>query len=153
MKFTKLFAPIIAAFALLSGALADGHDGDPAVNARQAHMKLYSFNLDVIGAMVKGEVDYNADAAQAAADNLMALAAMNQSAYWVPGTWTVELDGTKAKPEIWDEGSRFEELGDQLIEAADQLAAVAVDGQDALRGAIRGVGGACSACHRNYRQR
>ncbi len=156
MNFTKRFALIAAAltFAGVTLAHAGGHDGNPAVNARQAHMKLYAFNLDVIGAMAKGEVEYDADAAQATANNLLALATMNQDAYWAPGTSTAELgNATRALPSIWEEGSRLEDFGAQLIEAASQLAAAAGGGQDALRGAIRGVGGACSACHRNSRQR
>lgn len=156
MKFTKRFALVVAALTLAGATLAHagGHDGNPAANARQAHMKLYAFNLDVIGAMAKGEVDYDAEAAQAAAKNLLALATMNQDAYWTPGTSTAELGSeTRALPSIWEGGSRLGDIGAQLIEAASQLAAAAGEGQDALRGAIRGVGGACSACHRDFRQR
>ena len=156
MNFTRKFALMMATLALAGVTLAHagGHDGNPAVKARQAHMKLYAFNLDVIGAIAKGEVDYDADAAQTAANNLLALAMMKQDAYWAPGTSTAELGNeTRALPSIWEEGSRLEDIGVQLIETASQLAAAAGIGQDALRGAIRGVGGACSACHRNFRQR
>ncbi len=156
MKFTKQFALMFAALALVGVTLAhaDGHDGNPAASARQAHMKLYAFNLDLIGAVAKSEFDYDADAAHSAANNLLALAMMNQDAYWAPGTSAAELGNeTKALPSIWEEDLRFGESVVQLVEAAGQLAAAAGEGQDALRGAIRGVGGACSACHRNYRQR
>ena len=156
MNFTKQFALVVAALTLAGVTLAHagGHDGNPAATARQAHMKLYAFNLDVIGAMAKGEVDYDAVAAQAAANNLLALAMMKQGAYWAPGTSTAELGNeTRALPSIWEDGSRLDEIGVQLIEAARQLAAAAGEGQDELRGAIRGVGGTCSACHRSFRQR
>lgn len=156
MKLPMHFALMFVALALAgtTPAAAGGHDGNPAANARQAHMKLYAFNLDVIGAMAKGEVDYNSNAAQSTANNLLALTMMHQDAYWAPGTSTAELgDETRALPSIWEDGSRFKDIGVQLIEAASQLAAAAGEGQDALRGAIRDVGGACSACHRSYRQR
>ena len=156
MNFAKHFVLMIAALTLTGAtpAHAGGHDGNPAANARQAHMKLYAFNLDVIGAMAKGEIDYNADAALSTANNLLALAMMHQGAYWAPGTSTTELGSeTRALPSIWEDGPRFEDIGIQLTEAASQLAAVAGEGQDAMRDAIRAVGGACSACHRNYRQR
>ena len=149
MNFTKHLALMVAALTLAGTTIAHagGHDGNPAANARQAHMKLYAFNLDVIGAMAKGEIDYNTDAAQLTANNLLALAMMHQDAYWAPGTSRTELGSeTRALPSIWEDGSRFGEIGGQLIEAASQLAAVAGEGQDALRDAIRGVGGACSAC-------
>ena len=156
MNLAERFALMVAALTLAGVTLAHagGHDGNPAVNARQAHMKLYAFNLDAIGAMAKGEVGYDADAAQASANNLLALATMNQDAYWAPGTSTAELGNeTRALPSIWEDGSSLGDIGVQLMEAASQLAAAAGEGQDALRGAIRGVGGACSACHRNFRQR
>lgn len=156
MNLAERFALMVAALTLAGVTLAHagGHDGNPAVNARQAHMKLYAFNLDAIGAMAKGEVGYDADAAQATANNLLALATMNQDAYWAPGTSTAELgNATRALPSIWEDGSRLGDIGIQLMEAASQLAAAAGEGQDALRGAIRGVGGACSACHRSFRQR
>lgn len=156
MKFYGQFALMVAAFTLAGATLANagGHDGNPAANARQAHMKLYAFNLDVLGAMAKGEVGYNADAAKATANNLLALAMMHQDAYWAPATSTEDLGNeTRALPPIWEDRSRFEDIGIQLVEAARQLAAAAGEGQDSLRAAIRGVGGACSACHRNYRQR
>ena len=156
MNFSKGLARMVAALTLAGAtfAHAGGHDGNPAANARQAHMKLYAFNLDLIGAMAKGEVGYDADAARAAANNLLALAMIHQDAYWAPGTSTAELGNeTRALPSIWEGGSRFGDIGLQLIEAAGQLAAAAGEGQDTLRDAIRGIGGACSACHRNYRQR
>ena len=40
-------------------------------------MQLYAFNISHLGAMAKGEVDYDAAAASAAANNLAALAALN----------------------------------------------------------------------------
>ncbi|MYF90291.1 MAG: cytochrome c [Boseongicola sp. SB0676_bin_33] len=155
MKATRYFALMVAVAALAGTALAQsvGHDARRA-DARQAHMKLYAFNLDIVGAMTKGEVDYEAGAAQSAADSLLALAMISQEAYWVPGTSTAELgNGTRALPSIWEDGSRFGEFVVQLVEAAEQLAAAAVEGEDALRGAMRGVGGACGTCHRNFRQR
>ena len=156
MIFSGQFALMVAALTSAGAALAHagGHDGNPAANARHAHMKLHAFNLDVLGAMAKGEFGYNADAAKATANNPLALAMMNQDAYWAPRTSVTELGNeTRALPSIWEDGSRFRDIGIQLVETARQLAATAGEGQDTLRTAIRGVGGACSAGHRNYRQR
>ena len=85
--------------AVAGSAFAGGHGGNPAVTARKAHMQLYSFNLGTLGAMAKGEVEYDADAASAAAGNLAALAALSQRAYWVPGTSSDDLpDESRALP-------------------------------------------------------
>ena len=138
--------------AAASTALAGGHGGNPAVSARNAHMQLYSFNLGTLGAMAKGEVEYDADAAAAAAGNLAALSSLNQSAYWVPGTSSEDLPGeSRAKPEIWQAGSTAGEIGASFAEAAAALAAVAGDGKDAMAGALGAVGKGCGDCHKAYR--
>jgi len=134
-------------------AFAGGHGGNPAVKARQAHMQLYGHNLGILGGMAKGEIDYDADAAQAAANNMAALASFDQRSYWVPGTSTAELgEETKALPDIWQDGSKAGEIGGQLAEAAAALAEVAGNGQEALGPALGPVGKACGACHKPYRQ-
>ena len=151
LKHFVVTSALVVATASL--AFAGGHEGNPAVAARKAHMDLYSFNLGMLGAMAKGETEYNADAAKAAAGNLAALAQLNQSAYWVPGTSNAELgDQTRALPAIWESGSNAAAIGGQLAEAAVALAAVAGDGQEALGGALGPVGQACGACHKDYRQ-
>ena len=50
---------------------------EKAIGARKAQMQLYAFNISHLGAMAQGEVDYDAAAASAAANNLAALAALN----------------------------------------------------------------------------
>ena len=152
MKKLMLTTVVGMTIALAGAAHAGGHEGNPAVKARQAHMQLYGFNLGILGAMAKGEAEYNADAAQAAADRLASLATMNQWAYWTPGTSTEELGSeTRALPAIWQDGSKAGEIGGQMAEAAVALAAVASDGQAALGPALGPVGGACGACHKAYR--
>lgn len=142
-----------AIIAVAGVAIAGSHGGNPAVKARKAHMQLYGFNIGLLGAMAKGEVEYDADAASGAASNIAALSQLNQSRYWVTGTSTDELgEETRALPAIWQEGSKAGEIGGQLAEAAVALAAVAGDGKDAMAGALGPVGKACGACHEDYRQ-
>lgn len=143
----------VSALAVAGVAFAASHGGNPAVKARQSHMQLNSFNLGVLGAMAKGEVEYDAARAQGAANNLVALATMSQGGYWVPGTSNAELgDETRALPAIWEAGSKAGEIAGQLAEAAQNLAAVAGNGQEALGPALGPVGQACGACHEDYRQ-
>ena len=143
----------IAAIAIAGAAMAASHNGNPAVKARQSQMTLYAFNVGILGGMAKGEVAYDAEAAQAAADNLAALTTLNHRAYWPPGTSNAELgDETRALPAIWESGSTAAEIGGQLAEAAKNLAAVAGNGQEAIGPALGPVGGACGACHKANRQ-
>lgn len=144
-------AAVIAAGTVV---LADSHGGNPAVEARQSHMQLYGHNLGVLGGMARGNIDFNAEAAQAAADNLAALATLNQMSYWPPGTSTDELgEETRALPVIWDSESMEDIIANAtaLVEAtsAMQAAAGTLEGVQATIGAI---GETCSACHRAFRQ-
>ncbi len=139
--------------AVAGAAVADSHGGNPAVKARKAHMQLYGFNLGLLGGMAKGEIEYDAAAAKGAADNLAAVAALNQSRYWAPGTSNADLgEETRALPAIWEAGSKAGEIGGQLAEATVALAAVAGDGKDAMSAAMGAVGKACGDCHKGYRQ-
>lgn len=147
------FLASATAVAIASAAFAGGHGGNPSVKARQSHMQLYQFNLATLGGMAKGEIEYDAEAAQAAANNLAALSTLSQRGYWAPGTSTDDLgDQTRALPALWQEGSEAGQIGGRLAEAAAALATVAGDGQQALGPALGPVGGACSNCHENYRR-
>src|SRR6056297_923826 len=140
-----LSAGIVFAAALGTVASSDDHVDEAvmkAVKARQAQMQLYAFNLGQLGAMAKGEVDYDAGAASAAAGNLAKLTSLDGRAVWVPGSddATIGKDLTEALPAIWSEGSKVGEKAKALSIAATELDAVAGDGLDALRGAIGNVG-------------
>jgi cytochrome c556 len=139
--------------ALLAGtALAESHGSNPAVKARQSHMQLYAHNIGVLGAMVKGEVDYGAEAAVAAAGNLAALSQLDQRTYWPQGTDSDTLDGTRALPAIWNDFPDILTKAKALTDAAVALEATAGDGLDALKAGFGPVGGACGACHKAYQK-
>lgn len=126
---------------------------EKAVGARKAQMQLYSFNLGQLGAMAKGTVDYNADVAKAAAENLAALAALNGGAMWMKGSDSTALPGvSRAKIEAWTTYPKASNIGKALAEDSAKLAAVAGDGLDALRGGIGAVGKSCGACHEDFRE-
>ena len=148
MKHITLIAAAVAA-TLGSMAFADGHEANPAVKARQAHMQLYAHNIGILGGMAQGKIDYDAELAQIAADNLAAVAAMNETTYWIEGT----AEGTKALPAIWDNMDDFMVEQDGLTVASAAMAEVAGTDLASLQGAMGDLGGTCSACHREYRQR
>lgn len=153
MKRMKMVALTGSLIAIAGLAIADGHGGNPAVKARQAHMQLYAHNIGILGAMAKGEREYDAGAASAAANNLATLASLQQGSYWTPGTSNAELgDETRALPAIWESGSTAGQIGGQLAEAAAALAVVAGDGREALGPALGPVGKACGDCHKGYRK-
>ncbi|MEQ9243792.1 c-type cytochrome [Roseovarius indicus] len=124
-----------------------------AVKARQSQMTLYAFNIGLLGSMAKGEVEYDAEAATAAATNLASLSKLDQSRLWPQGSdaETLGSDTTEALPAIWEEGSDIGDKAMALISAADDMQAAAGDGLDALRGAIGPVGKSCGGCHEDFR--
>lgn len=142
--------------ALVAGATAaiSGEAEERAVKARQALMQVYAFNLGQLGAMVKGEMEYNADLAKASADNLVKATTMNGMAMWPKGS-SMDDEGmagkTWAKADIWADGSDVGEKAKALREAAAQMAEVAGNGLDAVKGAMGGVGGGCKGCHEKFR--
>lgn len=122
-----------------------------AVTARQGQFRLMAFNIGTLAAMAKGEADYDAAAAQIAADNLVALSSLDQSHFWPEGSDAMSIDNTRALPVIMDDFAGFSAKWDGFGTAARAMQAVAGEGLDDVRGAIGGLGGACGACHKAYR--
>ncbi len=143
--------------AVVTGAAFAASHLDPIVaagiTARQSHMKLYQHNIAVLGAMAQGNIDYDADAAAAAAGNLAALSTLNQSTYWPLGSDSASVEGTRALPAIWENGDDVMAKAAALAEAAAALNAVAGNGLAEMQAALGPVGQACGACHQTYRKR
>lgn len=138
-----------------SVAFAGGHSASPeerAVKARKAHMQLYAFNLGILGAMAKGEMDFNADIATEASGNLASLTTFGQMAYWPPGTTNADLgpEVTRALPAAWENIPDLISKGQAMAAAAAKLSenAGTLEGLQANMG---DVGKACGACHKPYR--
>lgn len=151
---SALFAAlgIVASGAIATSALADGHL-EKAVKARQGFMQVVAFNLGPLGAMAKGEMDYNAELAASNAKNIAMLATMNTGAMWPEGSDNAALgkDKTNALPAAWAADSKVMEKHENWAKATADLVAVAGDGLDAMRPAVAAVGKSCGGCHDNYR--
>jgi cytochrome c556 len=126
---------------------------EKAVKARQGLFQVYAFNLGQLGAMAKGAVDYDAEAAQTAADNLMAAVSIKGGAMWPQGSDnTGPMKGkTRAKPEGWTTWPEISKRQEDMVTAVTALQPAAGQGLDALKGAIGDVGKSCKACHEDFR--
>lgn len=140
----------VAAPVFLTPAIAQDATS-AAVKARQSHMQLYAFNLGILGGMARGNMDYDADTAQAAADNMLALASMAQGSYWPQGSDSDSVEGSRALPALWADFPGVMQKGGEAKAAIEALAMVAGDGLEAVQGALGPVGAACGACHQAYR--
>ncbi|WP_420414526.1 c-type cytochrome [Roseibium sp.] len=136
----------------LGSAFADGKF-DNAIKARKALMSLYAWNLGQLGAMAKGDAEYNPEAAKTAADNILSLATLNLGSAWPQGSDSTALPGaTRAKAEAWTTYPESANIHKSLVTAATTMADVAGSGLDQVRANIGAVGGACSACHKKFRE-
>lgn len=149
MTLRKLIGATTLAAALALPALAQDN---PAVGARQGQFKIYLHNFGVLGGMAQGRIDYDAAAAQTAADNLFHITRLDQISMWPEGTDSMAIDGTRAKPEIWDNLDDFVSKYVALQTAVAALQAAAGTGLDGMRAAVGPVGAACQACHQSYRE-
>ncbi len=124
------------------------------IEARQALMNVYRFNLGMLGAMAKGEMPYDASMASDAANNLFAAASMRNGAMWPAGS-DMSAPGlanmTAAKPDIWGENSGVGEKSQAFRAAAEAMSATAGDGLDALRSNMGALGDGCKGCHEPFR--
>ena len=149
--FRKLSALTLAATLALPALAPAVADVQPAVDARKAQFQLFSFNLGVLAGMAQGEIDYDADMAQTAADNLYHLTRHDQGRMWPEGSDNASIDGTRALPAIWDDLEGFANRFGALQDGVATMQTAAGDGLDSMRGALGGVGGACQACHQEFR--
>ena len=150
MKFARIAAAALAFSALGAGAAA-ASEIEAAVEARQGQFKLFSFNIGPLVEMAQGDIEYDADMAATAAENLAKVTTLQQDWLWPEGSDNESIDDTRALPAIWEDLGDFADKHAALGEATAELEMVAGDGLDALRGAIGAVGNACSACHDEYR--
>lgn len=137
-------------------ASADGHITDKqiaaGIKARQSQMQLYAFNLGVLGAMAKEEAPYDPAAASGAANNLMSLASLSQAGYWLPGSDSDSVEGSRALPAIWAADSKVGEKGKDFFEAITAMQSSAGTDLAGLQAAMGAVGKSCGACHEGYRK-
>jgi cytochrome c556 len=153
MTFTAVAATLVAVSTFANaGGHASAKQLEGAAKVRQAHMQLYNFNLATLGSMAKGAIPYDAAAAQAAADNLAALANMSEQGYWLEGSDSDAVEGSRALPAAWATGNDLSAKQQMMADAAMDMQGAAGQGIDGIKGQIGAVGAACGACHKAYRQ-
>ncbi|MDJ0822125.1 MAG: cytochrome c [Paracoccaceae bacterium] len=146
----KTFATL-AALAMLSGTAAYAQDFSAQLKARQGQFRIMAINLGILGGMAKGEVEYTAEAAQAAADTLVAVSMIQQGPHWPAGSSEMDIDGTRAKAEIWDNLPDVLDKWAKFGEAAKVMQTAAGEGPASIGPALGQMGGTCKACHDAYR--
>ncbi|MFT7214145.1 MAG: cytochrome c556 [Granulosicoccus sp.] len=156
MRYIKAIgtvAVLLVTVWIASALAADEGPHDKAIKARQAMMQLRGYSLGILGAMAKGNVDYDAELAADAAANLHAASTMKAGMMWPAGSdsATAENATNRALQAMWDTYPKVVEYNDTNAEATAAMMAVAGDGLDALKGAMGAVGDGCKGCHEDFR--
>ncbi len=143
---------VTVATAVATAALADSHgETPPQLEAREGLMKTLSLASTVTGDMARGRAEYDAEAAQAAAESLAGISQVSTALLWTEGTSADDIEGSRSLAAIWEDRAGFEAKWADFGTAAMALQEVAGQGQEQLTAAMGDLGKTCGACHETYR--
>ncbi len=142
MKLTKI---AMLSVLLAAGAAYADERTDPNAKMREEVMEEIGDAMKTLGGMAKGEVAYDAAAAEAAKAKIVEEAGAIATEFATQG----EADpASEAKPEIWTSWDDFLKKADALKAAAS---AADVSSAEAIGASLGALGGACKDCHTTYR--
>lgn len=124
---------------------------EKAVKTRQGLFELQGFAFGPVGAMLKG-APLDVAVVQKEATRVRMLAAM------IPEVFQLDTRKfaitTKARETIWTDKTDFDKKANDLIAAASALESAAQKGdRGGILDAAGKVGGACKACHDDFREK
>ena len=132
---------------LISGLAVLAQQGDP-ITQRQNLMKSNQEQLRALTGMSRGQVPFNAAAAQAA------LQRIEQNAQQTPALFPAgsHQGKTDALPVIWERKADFDARASKLEQDA-KAAQAGITDQASLQAAVQRVGQNCGGCHETYRRK
>ncbi|MBF0177827.1 MAG: cytochrome c [Magnetococcales bacterium] len=150
MKKTLLFLALAATLGTTTAiAHADDDEGHPAISHRHGIYTIAGGHMKAIKSILIAGFDAPKDVSFHAQGIADAFSHMGDS--YPPGS---DRGKTKAKPEIWTQGDKVKELGKNAIDAATELAKVSVAGdKETTMAAFKKLGGACKACHDDFKKK
>jgi cytochrome c556 len=142
----------ILGLGLLTVVSAAGPKPEEAVDYRQSVYTVIGWNFKPIGAMIKGEIPFDAAAVARHAQyvELMSKAALEG---FPKGSGPDAVKDTEAKAEIWTNADKFETAMNNFQQEATKLAEVA-KGRDeaAIKAQFGKTAETCKACHKEFRK-
>lgn len=149
MKKLLLAATCAAACLTALPAAAQFQKPEDAIKYRQSVFTVMANHFGRVAGMAQGRIPFDA---KAAADNAALANAMAPLAFAAFGAGTDKGMPNRAKAEIWSNAAGFKAKGDDMVAAMAKLDAAAKTGSlDNIKAAVGGVGGACKACHDDFR--
>lgn len=147
MLQTKVLAGI-AAIAGVAVAISGVAVGQDVIAQRKALMKQVGGATKTSTEMIKGDMPYDAKAAEGAATTI----AQNWGTFVKLFPATAKTGGeTTAAPKIWEDTQGFEAKGAVLAKAAQAASQAAAKGPEAFKTSFGEVTKLCKGCHEVYR--
>ena len=123
-----------------------------AIATRQGYMKIVLWEAGPLFGMAKGDMAYDAEAANTHAANLKIISQYPVAGLFIPGTSNVDRPGkTRALPKIWEDMNGFGKAFTDWQTAVAALGNEAGNGQPALAAAVGELGKTCGGCHKPFR--
>jgi cytochrome c556 len=147
----QLTTALLLGAAVASPVLADEPTAqEKAIKYRQAAMTLVGSNFKPMGAMIKGELPYDAEIFARHASDMAAVSGIDILRGFPEDS---EGEGSEAKGEIWLEWEDFAAKMDDMKTEADKLAATAASGDKAaIKKQFAATGETCKSCHKKFKQ-
>ncbi|MBV8247824.1 MAG: cytochrome c [Comamonas sp.] len=147
----KAFSALALAALLASAALpaaAQFAKPEDAIKYRQSALSVMGTHFGRLGAMANGKMAFDAKLAQESAE----IVAMMSKLPWAG--FGAGTEGGKAKPEVWQEQAKFNDLAGKTEAEAAKLTAAAKSGNlDSLKTAFGPAANSCKSCHDSFRKR
>ena len=149
MKRSTLAALVLAATGYLTAlpASAQFAKAEDAIKYRQSAFTLLTTHMGRLGAMARGDVPFDAAAAQASARVVEVVSHLPWDAF-PPGSNT---GAAKVKGDPWKDAANFSKLQAELKAQTAKLPD-AVATLDGLKGQVGATSRACRNCHEQYRE-
>jgi len=150
MKKIHLTLIALGASLISFGAAAQFAKPEDAIKYRKAAFTVTSAHFGRLGAMAQGKVPFDAKSALENAEIVAEMAKLP----WAAFSEGTDAGDTKAKPEIWKQGTKFKEAAEKLQAESIKLAAAAKTGkEDAFKSAFGATAGACKSCHDDFKNK
>ena len=151
MKKLAAFIVTAAAAVLSAPASAQFAKAEDAIKYRQSAFFVMGQHFGRVGAMANGKAPFDAKAAQESADIVAVMSKLPWEAF---GPGTDKGHDTKAKPEIWKEKAKFDDLTKKMQDSVAKLATAAKSGEEAqVKAAFGEAAKSCKTCHDDFRNK
>ena len=149
MTRLMLVAASVAGLISALPASAQFQKPEDAVKYRKSAFTVMANHFGRIGAMAQGRVPFDANVAAANADIVVTMSKLPYAGF-VEGTGGSEKGAPNAK--VWSDRAGFDAAAKKMQDEVVKLAAAArTNNLETMKAAFGSAGGACKACHDDYR--